>query len=50
MTEELDSNPRMQIAVKNESKVRALRIMSWDKYKGRHNWKAIKLTEVNFNE
>ncbi|MDM4222868.1 hypothetical protein QTP17_29625 [Klebsiella pasteurii] len=36
--------------LKNETKVRALRIMSWDKSKARHNWKAIKLTELNFNE
>jgi tetratricopeptide (TPR) repeat protein len=33
----------------NEATVRAMRIMAWDKSKSRHNWKAIKLTELNTN-
>ncbi|MCG9647967.1 tetratricopeptide repeat protein [Vibrio brasiliensis] len=32
--------------VEAESRVTALRIMAWDKAKARHNWKAIKLTQV----
>lgn len=30
----------------NKSRVKALRIMAWDKTKARHNWKAIKLEQV----
>ncbi|TEW54722.1 tetratricopeptide repeat protein [Psychromonas sp. RZ22] len=30
----------------NETQVRALRIMAWDKSKSRHNWKAIKLVDL----
>lgn len=32
--------------IKNESQVRAQRILSWDKSKSRYNWKAIKLIEM----
>lgn len=32
--------------IANESRVTALRIMAWDKTKARHNWKAIKLEQV----
>ncbi len=32
--------------VTNASRVRVLRIMAWDKTKARHNWKAIKLTQL----
>lgn len=32
--------------VANESRATVLRIMAWDKTKSRHNWKAIKLTQV----
>lgn len=32
--------------IQNESQVSAVRILSWDKSKARHNWKAIKLTLI----
>ncbi|GAL28890.1 hypothetical protein JCM19239_2131 [Vibrio variabilis] len=32
--------------ISNESRVTALRIMAWDKTKARHNWKAIKLEQI----
>ncbi|MPW37311.1 tetratricopeptide repeat protein [Vibrio sp. B1Z05] len=32
--------------IANESRVSVLRIMAWDKTKARHNWKAIKLKQV----
>ena len=33
--------------IKNESQVRAQRIISWDKTKACHSWKAIKLVEIS---
>ncbi|PMG90603.1 DUF7017 domain-containing protein [Vibrio breoganii] len=34
----------------NETQVRAMRIMTWDKSKSRHSWKAIRLTELSSHE
>ncbi len=36
--------------IRDDTLVRAMRIMAWDKSKSRHNWKAIKLMVVSSND